>query len=591
MAGTSWCLVQESGQIEKSKVKTRHIRPVAHADGASPSLPPDAPSAPVATAHDGRGSRIALLLLLVLLFVAYAGLAWLSSGSEKRWMIDVIANVTVLNGDDAYRFFLARSAWLDLSLYAYNYLLPVALMLDGVLSILLSEGLLAMRIAHAMVSVGALWLIYRTGRHLAIPATIMLLGCAVMGLLPLYAMVSLSFYGEVWLGFFLCLTTYAFVRQQWLLMAVAASVLPLTRPEGIFFFIPLWLYIASRRRFDAAALMVVPGMLYVMFLLGYLDNLSDYSYWRIELRKIYEKIVLIPDQWAMAKTYSPLWLLPATLGFLYRPIRTLWPIYTGALLWLLILIITVKTNQAFYEPRYTYTLIPFIGLLWAAAASWFVTNGGAILPSALARRIFVPILALGVMASHVNQITALVIMKEREGAFWVARKVLQGEWGEIFPFYNKARLIAMDNAANRIYYLLDRDDSIDQLIVYDFSLYYALSPGKIKPHVKVGYPVVSQLVADMLLKGQVFTQHPGGRMFSYFWFNKPLLGQRARRVLYAEQMGGLNYPYVWTEGPHEIYLFSYKESWTPSVDLSKAPMIDQAMAVDEYYRSFGPAPH
>lgn len=569
----------------------RRTRPAAQPSGANPSLLPGDSSTQPATTHEGRRLQVALLLLLGLLLALYASLAWLSSGSEKRWMIDVIANVTVLNGDDAYRFFLARSAWQDLSLYAYNYLLPVALMLDGVLSILLNEGLLAMRIAHAVVSIGALWLVYRTGRHLAIPATIMLLSCAVMGLLPLYAMVSLSFYGEVWLGFFLCLTTYAFVRQQWLLMAIAASVLPLTRPEGIFFFIPLWLYIASRRRYHAAALMIVPGMLYVVFLLGYLDHLSDYSYWRIELRKIYEKIVLIPDQWAMAKTYSQLWLLPAALGFLYRPIRTLWPVYTGALLWLLILIITVKTNQAFYEPRYTYTLIPFIGLLWAAATTWFVTNGSAVLPSAMARRLFVPVLALGIILSHVSQITALVIMKEREGAFWVGRKILHGEWSEIFPFYNKARLIAMDNAANRIYHLLERDKSIDQLIVYDFPLYYALSPRKIKPHVKVGYPVVSQLVADMMLKGQVFTQHPGGRMFSYFWFNKPLLGQRTHRVLYAEQMGGLNYPYVWTEGPHEIYLFSYKESWTPSVDLSKAPMIDQAMAVDEYYRSFGPAPH
>lgn len=560
------------------------------AEAAPPPLPGDSHANPP-TAREGRGLQIALLLLLVLLLALYAGLAWLSSGSEKRWMIDVIDNVTVLNGDDAYRFFLARSAWQDLSLYAYNYLLPVALILDGVLSILLNESLLAMRIAHAAISLGALWLVYRTGRHLAIPATIMLLSCAIMGLLPLYAMVSLSFYGEVWLGFFLCLTTYAFVRQHWSFMALAASVLPLTRPEGIFFFIPLWLYIASQRRYQASALMALPGVIYVLFLLGYLDNLSDYSYWRIALRKIYEKIVLIPDQWAMAKTYSLLWLLPAALGFLYRPIRVLWPIYTGALIWLLILIASVKTNQAFYEPRYTYTLIPFITLLWAAAASWFVRDGGTILPSTLARRSFVPILGLCVIFSHVSQITALVIMKQREGTTWVVRRILQGEWSEIFPFHNKARLIAMENAATRIYHLLDRDKSIDQLIVYDFPLYYALSPRKIKPHVQIGYPVVSQIVADMLLKGQVFTQHPGGRMFSYFWFNKPVPGQRSHRVLYAEQMGGLNYPYVWTEGPHEIYLFSYKESWTPSVDLAKAPMIDQAMAIEEYYRSFGPAPH
>jgi len=578
-------------------VKSRHspqrsppVTPITNKPGLVSPVPTNLDNQ-AGGARDNHRQLIFLVTLLGLLLLLYVDLAWLSSGSEKRWIIDIIDNVTVLNGDDAYRFFLVRSAWQDLSMYAYNYLLPVALVLDGMLSTLLNESLLAMRITHAMVSICALWLVYRSGRHLSISASIMLPACAIMGLLPLYAMVSLSFYGEVWLGLFLCLTTYAFVRKQWSLMAIAASVLPLTRPEGIFFFIPLWFFMASRRQYRAAILMVVPGILYVMFLLGYLDHLSDYSYWRIALRKIYEKIVLIPDQWAMAKTYSLLWLLPAVIGFLYKPIRTLWPIYTGAALWLLILIVTVKTNQAFYEPRYTYILIPFVGLLWAAAASWFVAYGGAILPSAMARKIFIPLLSLAVIISHASQITGLVIIKEREGAFWVAQKILRGEWDKIFPFHNKADLAAMDSAAARIYHLLDRDTQIDQLIVFDFPLYYALSPKRLKPHVKVGYPVVSQLVADMMLKGQVFTQHPGGRMFSYFRFNKPRADEPLPRALYVEQMGGLGYPYVWTEGLHEIYLFSYKEAWVPPVDLSKAPMIDQNNALEEYYRSFGPVPH
>lgn len=68
--------------------------------------------------------------------VLYVTLAWLVCGGETWWVIDNIDSQNVFFGDDAYRFFLSRSAWVNPDLYTYSFVLPGQLLLDGAITAL-----------------------------------------------------------------------------------------------------------------------------------------------------------------------------------------------------------------------------------------------------------------------------------------------------------------------------------------------------------------------------------------------------------------------------------------------------------------------
>lgn len=65
------------------------------------------------------------LFLFFFASIYFASLVWLVSGPKIWWILDFINGTNVFYGDDAYRFYLANSAWIDASLYEYNFILPV----------------------------------------------------------------------------------------------------------------------------------------------------------------------------------------------------------------------------------------------------------------------------------------------------------------------------------------------------------------------------------------------------------------------------------------------------------------------------------
>src|SRR5690554_5485997 len=235
--------------------------------------------------------------IFTLFSLFYCFIAWLVSGGDIWWVIDFVNGTNVFYGDDAYRFFLAQFAWRDLALYSYNFVLPAALVLDGIVVTIAGGEIFWARCIRGVLSALALCLIWGSGRKLQINRAIMAAAILIMGLFPRYVFTSLSFYGESWLGLCLCLAIWLYLRQYLLAMAIVAGILPLLRPEGIYFLAPLWGFLVARRQWKEALVMILPGFLYAVLLFVSLESLQDYNYWRLELRRILTKLVLNRSHW------------------------------------------------------------------------------------------------------------------------------------------------------------------------------------------------------------------------------------------------------------------------------------------------------
>lgn len=516
----------------------------------------------------------------------YTLLAWLVSGGDRWWMLDHVGTFNVFYGDDAYRFFLARSAWLDADLYAYNFMLPGHLLLEGVLVSLAGAELLFVRCLHGLLAALALCLMWSSGRRLDIPAPVMHAGILVMGLMPLYAMVSLSFYGEFWLGFLLCLATLLTLQRRLTALALVAGVLPLVRPEGIFFLGPLWLQAVRERNWKAVAIMPAPGLLYALFLLVWLDNPLNVGAWRFELRNILAKVPL--TDWPMlvlADTYSFLLVVPALAGaWLFRPLRQLWPLLLGAAAWVLYLVTLVSLGLSDYEPRYTYSVIPILVLMWTGFLAWVWETARLQPRLTLSSAMLAVFLAVSVATSHLVKMDPIRQQLTQGGAAALIGNVFHGRWERIFQAHGPADLARWRGMAATIEDLLASDAGIDKLVMFKPQLYYHVDPANIPRHVEVGYPAMGYIVFHVLLNGEVFIQHPGGRMFSYLRFGLPRFSAGERRVLYADLMPMPDYPHRWADRDTQLYLFSYRETFEPEVDLSRVSPVTREQLIHELAR-------
>lgn len=531
--------------------------------------------------------RLDLVLVFMFFSLFYVGLAYIVSGPHTWWFIDVINGSNVFYGDDAYRFFLARSAWLDSSLYTYNFDLPVGLMLDGIVTSLSGGDLLGARCIHAVLGALGLCFVLDAGLRLGVGRVIMVSAVIMMGLIPRYAFTTLSFYGEFWLGFFISLLLWLCVTRHILCAALVASILPLIRPEGIYFWAFLMVFMLKKGFWKPAMFMLVPGVVYASFLAFSLPDITQYGAWRFELRKILEKLVLVRSKWEITQTYSLLLVFPAAFGLLYRPARCLWPLFWGAMLLILFLLITVFAGLAGYEERYTYGVIPVLVVLWASFLAWLWEWSGEFVLTPPLKVVVVLIFTFAVVLSGMRQLTFLSMRVEGEGLAWVVKKMLAQEWEAIFPRHDSQARDARKEMVKKIYLLLWKDRGIDKLVVFDPALYYLLDPHEMPAGVTIGYPSTSYAVFHLLLNGQILVQHSRLPMFTYLRFGKPDFHRGERRVLYVDLMPLQRYPYDW-KWPglyYDLYMFSYLESRIPDVNVEAAPMI-YPEEVDRLYRQW-----
>lgn len=522
-----------------------------------------------------RLDRLILCLLFLGFSSLYIGVAWLVCGAEAWWILDFINGTNVFYGDDAYRFFLARSAWLNSELYTYNFVLPVALVLDGVVVSITGGDLFLSRSMHAVLGAAALCFVWDSGRQLGINRVIITAAVIIMGLVPRFVFTTLSFYGEFWLGFLVCLILWLFLRRYFFALAIAAGILPLVRPEGIYFFAFVWFFLLKNRRWREAALMLMPGCLYAAFLVFNLPALSDYHYWRQELRRILVKIPFNKGSWEIIHTYSWLVVVPALFGFCFRPVRRLWPLLIGAACWLLMLQGLALVGLATYEERYTYSLIPVLIILWASAVAWAWSKLPQVVLSDGLRAMSVVCFAVATVFQGLWQLDSVALSVRQRGIAPVIEDVLSGRWERIFSTHEMSAMNARVGIGEKIIQLLEKDKGVDFLIIQDPIMYYKLDPHAIPAHVRVGYPATTYMVFHLLLDGQIYVQHPGMKMYSYLRFGKPDFRDAEQRALYVDLMPLQGYPYTWRWNGiyYELYLFSYVRSLQPEVNIESRPLV------------------
>ena len=523
--------------------------------------------------------RLSLFLFFVSLYVF---LAWVVSGGEKWWIIDYVDGQNIFYGDDAYRFFLSRSFLLNPDLYHYNFVLPGAMVLDGLVTTLTDSDLLLSRCFHALIGSLSICLIYDSARSLGVTRKISFFAILLLAFLPRFSLMSISFYGEAWLGGFICLSIWLYVKKKYFWLAFVASWFPLLRPEGIFFLSAYGVFFIFERRWKELLLLFAPGSLYFLYLNIVLPDFAEYNHWRIELRKILSKLSPGVGKWELFSFYSSFYTIPAVAGFFMKPMRFIWPAVLGAVLWLIWFQGLVFFDLATVESRYAFVLYPVLTLSWAV---FFCTLLGKV-----KNELFVYVdlshmvgfVAIAIIFFHFSEMSLVKYAIKNDGYKLVAESILKGEWNKIYPYRSRSERQGWKYLNDKMISAMNSDPGIDKLAIYDSVLFYNLDPKKIPEHIEVGLLTSGYMVFHVLLGGQTFIQHPGGMMYSYLKYGEPDFGEDESRVLVADVMPLVGYPYTWKSGDYELYLFSYNESDSPQQELKSKPIITPSYLNEMY---------
>lgn len=527
-----------------------------------PSDPQPAPAAPAARAAAATtattpSTRLVLPAgILLAVFLLYVAIAWLTTGGAAPWILDIIDGTRLFSIDDAYRRFIYRQDWPDRDLFAWHYVLPVNLLLDGMLSALLADDLLLLRIAHAAAACGTLALVFLSGRRLGLTDFELASTLAIVAFMPIFVFVSLGMYGELWLALFYALAIHAFIGGRQTAAVILFSLLPLLRPEGLYLFAPFAFWLLLQRRWRPLAILLAPGIVYGLYVLATVDSLAEYLAWRMELRELLSQVGQRFDRpLGIVTTFNLLWILPATIAIATPGLRRYWPALAGAALWLAGYAALVALELSYFEARYVYPALPALALAWpfavrALRGRIMPGSGETSRPATLA----IILLATVFVAEHALQLDPL-----RHHFGGDRRWPIAGPDGAYphfprMPAQQRQNLVA---TADAIPGLLQQRPEVDRLLVLDTDIFYALDPDQLPRSVKVTYVPTSQVVATQLLDGLFFGMNPGPRMqYTYFQLAYGNVGG-AGRALFVGNLQAPGLQPLLSAGNYQIYPVNY----------------------------------
>ncbi|MCC1498071.1 glycosyltransferase family 39 protein [Alcanivorax sp. 1008] len=523
----------------------------------------------------GRFSKadVTAAIVLLLCFLIYLFLGWKASGAETRWQLDVVDGITVFYGDDAYRYFLAKSAWIDPDIALQGFVLPVALALDGILALFTGGSLVLMRSAHALIAVLSIWMLYLAGRRLKVSAVIMLAASLVLALMPLYAYVSLSFYGEFWLSAAICVACWALISRRLWVFAGVISLMPLLRPEGFYFLFMGAIFLAVEKRTRQFLMACIPGGIYFFVLMLSDNGLQGSFYWRAELRQFLNMIEFSSNPLAMLNTYNNIWLFGGMAGLFLKSARPLWPFSVATIFWIFLVFSIVYFKLGDYEPRYTVPALPVIAMGWALLLAWFSEKLKGLLSGSVVKPVVVLLCAFvlfeNLLQLHaVNQISAYYGSHSKlpdfsdstvQNALFLPRKDQEIEDAQFM--------------ADFATHLIEENPRINTLVISDVFLFYFLDPARLGSEVNIAYSATYWPFFRRLIKGEIMAVFPQGNHYGYFSLAPPR-EDSAELLLYADFIAAPEHQVGWARGRHQLHLFEYHLSLQPKVDFRDKPAID-----------------
>lgn len=304
----------------------------------------------------------ACLLLLSALLIA---VPFLTSGADLWLGIDWIDGRKLFSIDDAYRFFVAKNALRLETVFLWNYTLPLALSFDATIASLTGGDLLPMRVCHALIGAATLALIARTSLKAGCGPVLALGSVLIVGLMPLYLIISSSFYGEGLFAFMLALAFLLLIEGKPTWLAVVVGLSPLVRPEGAIYCALFLAYFGMRRDTTRCALVALPGLIYLAALVGLSPDWRASMSWRLELRQILAPLDLgAADSISLDRLLNPLWAGLALMPLLLRRYRQWWPMLAGPIVVVAIQAGGIARGVQDYELRYYFSLIPLFAVAW-----------------------------------------------------------------------------------------------------------------------------------------------------------------------------------------------------------------------------------
>ncbi|HEX4937763.1 MAG TPA: hypothetical protein VFX11_03755, partial [Candidatus Kapabacteria bacterium] len=299
---------------------------------------------------------------------------------DGAWIyVDHVAETNVYWGDDAYRWFLARSAWIKPDIYWFNFSLPAWVFLDGVVATLSQGDLLSARYIKAMLSAFSVFLVYRTCLGLQLARWSALGAALLLAVMPLYFFVGMSFYGESWLLVLVAASAFCHVYGHKRLFLLATAVMPLVRPEGIFFVLVFSAIFLYQRKWRELAALLSFGFVFFISIFIFSD-IDSFLGWRVEAAKIYQKQGMSYGWTPISAGFFDIFPAPlfvfSLIGMFMPKGRSLRGFYFGVALVVGHWIYTVSGNRGLIEPRYFVATMPVFMLAFAVfldglpAVSW-----------------------------------------------------------------------------------------------------------------------------------------------------------------------------------------------------------------------------
>ncbi len=476
-----------------------------------------------------------------------------STGSANWLVIDFLEMIKVFGVDDAYRFYSAKEAFERGALYSWNYILPLSLLLDGVVVFLAQDSLYVARLLKLLPLLASLCFVYMTLRRLMVREWVALASVILLGLMPVYFMVFMSFYGEGWAALLLSVATWAVLSQRFVAASALVGLSVLARPECFFIVVAFGVFFLYQKRWRALLVLLLPGALYFGWLLLALDALGHYFEWREVFGQLMSRFGDVRGFYDVRflSTFNLFWLLPAILALFLRHLRRYWMLPLSVILLILFFVATAAAGKSFYEARYFVSILPLLAIGFACAVDRMLASTWLSIGGRGGVQVMVLLLLGFILLEHSQQMDA-VRMKFGAGERWP----IQGGGAMLSrPLYlNDEQMSAPKAMAGAIYKALENYPQIDHVLIYDAPVLYYLDPARIPEKVTVGLaPFVPGFLGDNL-----FSLFPEGRQYGFFEI-APVTSMLTPRVAYIGRLNCESCQSSYSADVYRLYIFEYRQ--------------------------------